>query len=81
LQPAGTPVGPITNDCPNWSVLILGSPALLLPCSRRFGLNVAVGGGEAGASRVASANAAAESAQANATMRLPTYLFIAFPLL
>src|SRR5713226_1108634 len=79
LQPAGTPVGPITNDWPNWSVLMLGSAALLLPCRRRFGLNVAGGGGEAGASRSNATNAAAESAQANATVRLPTYLFIAFP--
>src|SRR2546426_11383680 len=41
LQPAGTPVGAITNDRPNRSVLMLGSAALLLPLSRRFGLNVA----------------------------------------
>src|SRR5437660_7341788 len=58
---------------------MLGSAALLLPCSRRFGLNVAAGGGEAGASLAGTTNAAAESAHANATVRLPTYLFIAFP--
>src|SRR5437870_4846907 len=44
LQPAGTPVGPITNDRPNRSVRMLGSPALLLPASSRFGLNVAADG-------------------------------------
>src|SRR5438034_3166437 len=44
LQPAGTPVGAITNDRPNRSVRMLGSPALLLPLSNRLGLNVAVGG-------------------------------------
>src|SRR2546426_12073865 len=49
LQPAGTPVGAITNDRPNRSVLMLGSAALLLPLSRRFGLNVAVGGAAAAA--------------------------------
>ena len=41
LQPAGTPVGPMTNDRPNRSVRMLGSPALLLPASSRFVLNVA----------------------------------------
>src|SRR5438309_5113292 len=46
LQPAGTPVGPMTNDWPNWSVRMLGSAALALPLSRRFGLKVAVGGSE-----------------------------------
>src|SRR2546426_8942629 len=49
LQPAGTPVGAITNDRPNRSVLMLGSAALLLPLSRRFGLNVAGGGAAAAA--------------------------------
>ena len=44
LQPAGTPVGAITKDRPYWSVRMLGSAALLLPLSSRFGLNVAVGG-------------------------------------
>src|SRR6266550_765329 len=44
LHPAGTPVGAITNDRPNRSVLMLGSAALLLPLSSRFGLNLAVGG-------------------------------------
>src|SRR2546427_9791356 len=44
LHPAGTPIGAITKDRPNRSVLMLGSAALLLPASRRFGLNVAVGG-------------------------------------
>src|SRR5438067_1182377 len=41
LQPAGTPVGPMTNDRPNRSVRMLGSPALLLPARKRFVLNVA----------------------------------------
>src|SRR5436309_15258653 len=49
LHPAGTPVGAITNDRPNRSVLMLGSAALLLPLSSRFGLNVAVGGAAANA--------------------------------
>src|SRR5438477_8525004 len=44
LQPAGTPVGPMTKDRPNRSVRMLGSPALLLPASRRFVLNVAAEG-------------------------------------
>src|SRR5207249_8112874 len=44
LHPAGTPVGAITNDRPNLSVLMLGSAALLLPASRRFVLKVAGGG-------------------------------------
>ena len=44
LHPAGTPVGAITNDRPNLSVLMLGSAALLLPASRRFVLKVADGG-------------------------------------
>src|SRR5438552_3065062 len=44
LQPAGTPVGPMTKDRPNRSVRMLGSPALLLPASSRFVLNVADGG-------------------------------------
>ena len=44
LHPAGTPMGAITNDRPNLSVLMLGSPAPLLPDSRRFVLNVADGG-------------------------------------
>src|SRR5437667_12519683 len=44
LHAAGTPMGAITNDRPNLSVLMLGSPAPLLPDSRRFVLNVADGG-------------------------------------
>src|SRR5437773_6390922 len=44
LHPAGTPVGAITNDRPNRSVLMLGSAALSLCCKSRFGLNVATGG-------------------------------------
>src|SRR5439155_16479688 len=44
LQPAGTPVGPMTKDRPNRPVRMLGSPALLLPASNRFVLNVAVDG-------------------------------------
>src|SRR5947207_9625312 len=44
LQPAGTPVGPMTNDRPNRSVRMLGSAALLLPASSRFVLNVAAEG-------------------------------------
>src|SRR5213593_2596644 len=49
LQPAGTPIGAMTKDWPNWSVLMLGSAALLLPWRRRLGLKVAVGGAEAAA--------------------------------
>src|SRR5207245_563583 len=41
LQPAGTPVGPITNEWPKRSVRMLGSAVLLLPCSSRLGLKVA----------------------------------------
>jgi hypothetical protein len=37
-------MGPITKDRPKRSVLMLGSPAPLLPASRRFVLNVAGGG-------------------------------------
>src|SRR5207302_8343801 len=44
LQPAGTPVGPMTKDRPNRSVRMLGSAALLLPASSRFVLNVAAEG-------------------------------------
>src|SRR5205823_7756587 len=40
LQPAGTPVGPITNERPNRSVRILGSAVFVLPWRSRFGLNV-----------------------------------------
>src|SRR5947207_14593419 len=49
LQPAGTPVGAITNDRPNRSVLMLGSAAFVLPARSRFGLNVAAGGAAAAA--------------------------------
>src|SRR5438876_4727912 len=49
LHPAGTPVGAITNDRPNRSVLMLGSAALSLCCNSRFALNVATGGAGAGA--------------------------------
>src|SRR5256885_6667324 len=62
LHPAGTPVGAITNDRPNWSVLMLGSAALLLPFSRRFALNVAVGGAAAEAAIGATIDRAAISA-------------------
>src|ERR1700730_8475549 len=41
------PVGPITSDRPNRSLLMLGSAAPLLPGSCRFGLKVAAGGGAA----------------------------------
>src|SRR5438874_4780006 len=40
LQPAGTPVGPITNGRPKRSVRILGSAVLVLPWRSRLGLNV-----------------------------------------
>src|SRR5436309_14953536 len=47
LHPAGTPIGAITNDRPNLSVLMLGSAALPLPVNCRFVLNVAAGGAAA----------------------------------
>src|SRR2546426_11214565 len=47
LHPAGTPMGAITKDRPNLSVLMLGSAALLLPVSRRFALNVVAAGAAA----------------------------------
>src|SRR5205814_8811207 len=40
LQPAGTPVGPITNERPKRSVRILGSAVFVLPWRSRLGLNV-----------------------------------------
>src|SRR5579859_7459019 len=40
LQPAGTPIGPITYALPYWSVRMLGSAAPLLPFSNRLGLKV-----------------------------------------
>src|SRR5712691_1772460 len=43
LQPAGTPIGAITKDRPNRSVLMLGSAALALCASSRLGLKVAAG--------------------------------------
>src|SRR2546429_9860239 len=47
LQPAGTPVGPITKERPNRSVLMLGSAAVSLSASTRFGLKVEPGGAAA----------------------------------
>src|SRR5438067_7884756 len=44
LQPAGTPVGPITNERPKRSVRILGSAVLVLPWRSRFGLKAALPG-------------------------------------
>src|SRR5213592_204903 len=40
LQPAGTPVGPITNERPKRSVRMLGSAVFVLPWRSRLGLNV-----------------------------------------
>ena len=44
LQPAGTPIGAITKERPKRSVRMLGSAALLLWASSRFGLKVEAGG-------------------------------------
>src|SRR5205814_8054681 len=44
LQPAGTPVGPITNERPKRSVRMLGSAVLVLPWRSRLGLNAALPG-------------------------------------
>src|SRR5690348_16126441 len=40
LQPAGTPIGPITYELPRESVRMLGSAAPPEPLSSRFALNV-----------------------------------------
>src|SRR5581483_1400834 len=40
LQPAGTPIGPITYELPYWSVRMLGSAALAEPLRDRLGLKV-----------------------------------------
>src|SRR5438067_5171179 len=40
LQPAGTPVGPITNERPKRSVRMLGSAVFVLPWRSRLALNV-----------------------------------------
>src|SRR5205809_4437253 len=40
LQPAGTPVGPMTNERPKRSVRMLGSAVLLLPWSSRLELKI-----------------------------------------
>ena len=76
LQPAGTPVGAITKDRPNLSVRMLGSAALLLPLSSRFGLKVAVGGGAAPAGAdakidMAPSNAVTAASAIEARTRFP----------
>src|SRR5947209_20618500 len=47
LQPAGTPVGPITKERPKRSVRMLGSATLELLLRSRFWLKVAAGGAAA----------------------------------
>src|SRR5436190_23018761 len=79
LQPAGTPVGPITNERPNRSVRMLGSAVLVLPWRSRLGLNIdpllgfaALGALAASAAAAAGPSSVSGSRPRAVTARTPT---------
>src|SRR5438067_9253235 len=82
-QPAGTPVGPITNERPKRSDRMLGSAVFVLPWRSSLGLNVALPGlaaAAAGPSSVSGSTRRAATARTSTTRWLslivtaPSYL-------